>query len=278
MPEPTYSRRPQLAAAVRDLPRFSGNEPGLPRVAVTVADVVQTFDEVHERLDALDAQLARLVDAADPNGTDPAAWPLCQLPPVVAAIVAAYAEAHADATTNPEDLAAVVKNAPDLFDEPTRSDYGARIEAAAAAALRVGPIPDAGPGPVRLAELDQDETDDAETVTYTGPALDPAALDPDRARSLAHAIIAQSYHRTPEQHPAGTALTIAADRIAAWLGGAELDAGPHPWPEPTGPEQTAARDEMAAALAAMLADAPGNARTVADALAVDLATLAGVLT
>lgn len=150
MPKPTYPRRRQLAAAVRDLPRFAGNEPGLPRVAVLAQDVMQTFDLVHERLDALDAQLARLVDAADPNGTDPAAWPLCQLPPVVAAIVAAYAEAHAAATSDPDDLAAVAANAPDLFDEPTRGDYGARIEAAAAALRLAEPADGAGPGPVRV--------------------------------------------------------------------------------------------------------------------------------
>lgn len=53
MPEPTYPRRAQLAAAVRVLPTL--DPAALPgALAATVADLVQTLDDLTGRLDRID--------------------------------------------------------------------------------------------------------------------------------------------------------------------------------------------------------------------------------
>lgn len=109
------------------------------------ADVVEAFERVLEHSTArealadgmdgagailLGADRPELADALDPEGTDPAAWPMLQLPPVVAAIVAEWADTNRGTWPAPDPAAAL-----DLVDEPHRSDYGARIIEAARAAL-----------------------------------------------------------------------------------------------------------------------------------------------
>lgn len=227
-----------------------------PRTPAAAATVRRALDHQAERIDAIEAQLARLADALDPEGTDPAAWPMLQLPPVVAAIVAEWADTNRGTWPAPDPAAAL-----DLVDEPHRSDYGARIIEAARAAL--GLAVNDGPAPSSRAAAEHERIA-AAMIEHEARA--------DRLAARLMAVLAQEYGA--EHHHAAA---VARGRIAAWLQGEPLDVSPHPWPEPIGAAQTAERDAQAAALAALLSDVTEAAREVAAELDAERAQVAGAL-